>query len=72
MQWVSTKLKGKLAEHEPVDRDIPLFLPEQLVDFLFNDAGVHIDEDDVQQYWAHARPRVSLGRQHQMTANITR
>ena len=55
MQWVSTKLKGKLAEHEPVDRDIPLFLPEQLVDFLFNDAGVHIDEDDVQQYWAHAR-----------------
>eukprot|EP00438_Fugacium_kawagutii_P007010 Skav233746 [mRNA] locus=scaffold1792:76570:77331:+ [translate_table: standard] len=53
--WVATEVKGKLFEHDPVPRDIPMFLPEQLVAFLLTDAGLRINDSHLQKFWEHAR-----------------
>lgn len=52
---VETLVKGKLRESDPVPRNIPVILPDKLLTYLFNDLGLEIPQDAVEQYWKHAK-----------------
>ncbi len=52
---METLVKGKLRESDPVPRNIPVILPDKLLTYLFNDLGLEIPQDAVEQYWKHAK-----------------
>ena len=55
MVWVPTKVKGKLAESDPVPRNIPIFLPEDILKYLFQEVGLEFCMEDIRQFWNHAQ-----------------
>ena len=55
MVWVPTEVKGKLAEHDPIPKEIPIFLPKQILSYLLMDIQLEIDMDEIKRFWAHAK-----------------
>ena len=59
MVWVPTEVKGKLAEHDPIPKEMPMFLPKQILSYLLMEIQLEIDMDEIQRFWRHAK-RFSL------------
>lgn len=52
---MDTLVKGKLRESEPVEKQIPMILPENLLQHLFQELDLQIPDYAVDRYWKHAK-----------------
>ena len=52
---MDTLVKGKLRESEPLEKQIPMILPETLLQHLFQELDLQIPDQAVDRYWKHAK-----------------
>jgi hypothetical protein len=61
MVRVPTEVKGKLAEHDPIPKEMPIFLPKQFLSYLLMEIQLEIDMDEIKRFWTHEKGLIFLG-----------